>query len=153
MLNLINEKDKKYSLDYNSHLYSESKKSALNVKEIKSQYDKKNNLVDGRKVINRFFNYTFKNNTLVFAVGEDVGMIGCVNQGFAGIQKQYGKLRITDTSIRESSIIGQGIGSAMRGLRPIVEIQYLDYVYWAIQTLSDDLSTLQIEQKVDKKLL
>ena len=69
-------------------------------------------------------------------------MIGGVNQGFAGIQKKFGKLRITDTGIRESSIIGQGIGAAMRGLRPIVEIQYLDYVYWAIQTLSDDLSTL-----------
>ena len=88
---------------------------------------------------------------MVFAVGEDVGMIGGVNQGFAGIQKQYGKLRITDTSIRESSIIGQGIGSAMRGLRPIVEIQYLDYVYWAIQTLSDDLSTLHYRTKGGQK--
>ena len=151
LLNLINEKDKKYSLEYNSHLYSESKLSALNVKEIKPQYDKKDNIVDGREVINRFFNYTFKNNPLVFAVGEDVGMIGGVNQGFAGIQEKYGKLRITDTSIRESSIIGQGIGSAMRGLRPIVEIQYLDYVYWAIQTLSDDLSTLHYRTKGGQK--
>ena len=151
LLNLINEKDKKYSLDYNSHLYSESKLSALNVKEIKPQYDKKDNIVDGREVINKFFNYTFKNNPLVFAVGEDVGMIGGVNQGFAGIQKKYGKLRITDTSIREASIIGQGIGSAMRGLRPIVEIQYLDYVYWAIQTLSDDLSTLHYRTKGGQK--
>ena len=151
LLNLINEKDKKYSLDYNSHLYSESKLSALNVKETKPQYDKKDNIVDGREVINKFFNYTFKNNPLVFAVGEDVGMIGGVNQGFAGIQKKYGKLRITDTSIREASIIGQGIGSAMRGLRPIVEIQYLDYVYWAIQTLSDDLSTLHYRTKGGQK--
>ena len=151
LLNLINEKDKKYSLDYNSHLYSESKLSALNVKEIKPQYDNKDNIVDGREVINKFFNYTFKNNPLVFAVGEDVGMIGGVNQGFAGIQKKYGKLRITDTSIREASIIGQGIGSAMRGLRPIVEIQYLDYVYWAIQTLSDDLSTLHYRTKGGQK--
>ena len=85
----------------------------------------------------------FENNPKVFAVGEDVGMIGGVNQGFAGIQEKFGKYRITDTGIRESSIIGQGIGSALRGLRPIVEIQYLDYVYWALQTLSDDLSTLQ----------
>ena len=82
-----------------------------------------------------------------FAVGEDVGLIGGVNQGFAGIQKKYGKLRITDTGVREASIIGQGVGAAMRGLRPIVEIQYLDYVYWAIQTLSDDLSTLQYRTK------
>ena len=151
LLNLINEKDKKYALEYNSHLYSESKFSALNVKEIKPEYDEKDNIVDGREVINRFFNYTFKNNPLVFAVGEDVGVIGGVNQGFAGIQEKYGKLRITDTSIRESSIIGQGIGSAMRGLRPIVEIQYLDYVYWAIQTLSDDLSSLHYRTKGGQK--
>ncbi len=88
---------------------------------------------------------------MVFAVGEDVGLIGGVNQGFAGIQKKYGKLRITDTGVREASIIGQGIGAAMRGLRPIVEIQYLDYVYWAIQTLSDDLSTLQYRTKGGQK--
>ena len=78
-------------------------------------------------------------------------MIGGVNQGFAGIQEKFGKLRITDTGIRESSIIGQGIGAAMRGLRPIVEIQYLDYVYWAIQTLSDDLSTLHYRTKGGQK--
>ena len=151
LLNLINELEKKYNDQYSSHLYSESLESVKNIKEIKPTYDNKPNLVDGREIINKFFDTTFKNNPLVFAVGEDVGMIGGVNQGFAGIQEKYGKLRITDTGIRESSIIGQGIGAAMRGLRPIVEIQYLDYVYWAIQTLSDDLSTLQYRTKGGQK--
>ena len=151
LLNLINELEIKYKDQYSSHLYSESDKSVKNIGEIKPTYDKKPKLIDGREIINNFFNITFKNNPLVFAVGEDVGMIGGVNQGFAGIQEKFGKLRITDTGIRESSIIGQGIGAAMRGLRPIVEIQYLDYVYWAIQTLSDDLSTLQYRTKGGQK--
>ena len=151
LLNLINELEKKYNDQYSSHLYSESLESVKNIKEIDPTYDNKPKLVDGREIINNFFDITFKNNPLVFAVGEDVGMIGGVNQGFAGIQEKYGKLRITDTGIRESSIIGQGIGAAMRGLRPIVEIQYLDYVYWAIQTLSDDLSTLQYRTKGGQK--
>ena len=151
LLNLINELEIKYKDQYSSHLYSESDKSVKNIGEIKPTYDKKSKLIDGREIINNFFNITFKNNPLVFAVGEDVGMIGGVNQGFAGIQEKFGKLRITDTGIRESSIIGQGIGAAMRGLRPIVEIQYLDYVYWAIQTLSDDLSTLHYRTKGGQK--
>ena len=151
LLNLINELEIKYKDQYSSHLYSESDKSVKNIGEIKPNYDKKPKLIDGREIINNFFNITFKNNPLVFAVGEDVGMIGGVNQGFAGIQEKFGKLRITDTGIRESSIIGQGIGAAMRGLRPIVEIQYLDYVYWAIQTLSDDLSTLHYRTKGGQK--
>ena len=151
LLNLINELKIKYKDQYSSHLYSESDKSVKNIGEIKPTYDKKPKLIDGREIINNFFNITFKNNPLVFAVGEDVGMIGGVNQGFAGIQEKFGKLRITDTGIRESSIIGQGIGAAMRGLRPIVEIQYLDYVYWAIQTLSDDLSTLHYRTKGGQK--
>jgi len=151
LLNLIKELEIKYKDQYSSHLYSESDESVKNIDEIKPTYDKKPKLIDGREIINNFFNITFKNNPLVFAVGEDVGMIGGVNQGFAGIQEKYGKLRITDTGIRESSIIGQGIGAAMRGLRPIVEIQYLDYVYWAIQTLSDDLSTLQYRTKGGQK--
>ena len=151
LLNLINELEIKYKDQYSSHLYSESDKSVKNIGEIKPTYYKKPKLIDGREIINNFFNITFKNNPLVFAIGEDVGMIGGVNQGFAGIQEKFGKLRITDTGIRESSIIGQGIGAAMRGLRPIVEIQYLDYVYWAIQTLSDDLSTLHYRTKGGQK--
>tara|TARA_B100000686_G_scaffold266641_1_gene281544 strand:+ start:1384 stop:3801 length:2418 start_codon:yes stop_codon:yes gene_type:complete len=151
LINLIDEKKKKYKYEYSSHLYSESKLSALNIREVEPSYDNKSKIVDGREIINKFFDLTFKNNPLVFAVGEDVGIIGGVNQGFANLQKKYGKLRITDTGIRESSIIGQGIGTALRGLRPIVEIQYLDYVYWAIQTLSDDLSTLHYRTKGGQK--
>ena len=151
LINLIKELELKYNDQYSSHLYSESDESIINIKEIKPTYDREPKLVDGREVINNFFNITFEKNPLVFAVGEDVGMIGGVNQGFAGIQKKFGKLRITDTGIRESSIIGQGIGAAMRGLRPIVEIQYLDYVYWAIQTLSDDLSTLHYRTRGGQK--
>ncbi len=151
LLNLIDELQNKYESDYSSHLHSESKYSVDNIKEVKPTYSKQNKLIDGREIINKFFDITFDNNPLVFAVGEDVGIIGGVNQGFAGIQKKYGKLRITDTGIRESSIIGQGIGAALRGLRPIVEIQYLDYVYWALQTLSDDLSTLQYRTKGGQK--
>jgi 2-oxoisovalerate dehydrogenase E1 component len=151
LLNLIEELKNKYKIQYSSHLYSESNFSVDKIKEVKPLYQTQNKLVDGREVINKFFDITFSNNPLVFAVGEDVGTIGGVNQGFAGIQKKYGKLRITDTGIRESSIIGQGIGTALRGLRPIVEIQYLDYVYWALQTLSDDLSTLQYRTKGGQK--
>ena len=151
LINLISEKSKKYFNEYSSHLYSQSKYSALYIEEVVPTYSKTPNIIDGREVINKYFDGIFKNNPLVFAVGEDVGLIGGVNQGFAGIQKKYGKLRITDTGIREASIIGQGVGAAMRGLRPIVEIQYLDYVYWAIQTLSDDLSTLQYRTKGGQK--
>ena len=151
LLNLIDELQNKYNFEYSSHLNSESKYSVDKIQELKPTYSKQNKLVDGREIINKFFDLTFDNNPLVFAVGEDVGIIGGVNQGFAGIQKKYGKLRIADTGIRESSIIGQGIGAALRGLRPIVEIQYLDYVYWALQTLSDDLSTLQYRTKGGQK--
>ena len=151
LISLIEEKKKKYEYQYSSHLYSESKFSALKISEIKPLFDSNSKLVDGREIINACFHSIFERNKLVFAVGEDVGYIGGVNQGFAGIQKKFGKLRITDTSVRESSIIGQGIGAALRGLRPIVEIQYLDYVYWAIQTLSDDLATLQYRTKGGQK--
>ena len=151
LIQLINEKEKKYENEYSSHLYSESKNSAIQIKEVNPEYSAKTELVDGREIINKYFFELFEKNPKVFAVGEDVGEIGGVNQGFAGIQKKFGKYRITDTGIRESSIIGQGIGAAIRGLRPIVEIQYLDYVYWAIQTLTDDLSTLQYRTKGGQK--
>jgi len=151
LVNLINEKNQKYEYQYSSHLYSQSKFSALKIEEVKPSYDKNSKLFDGREIINSCFHSIFENNPLVFAIGEDVGLIGGVNQGFAGIQKKYGKFRISDTSVREASIIGQGIGAALRGLRPIVEIQYLDYVYWAIQTLADDLATLQYRTKGGQK--
>jgi pyruvate/2-oxoglutarate/acetoin dehydrogenase E1 component/TPP-dependent pyruvate/acetoin dehydrogenase alpha subunit len=128
---------------YSSHLYSEYESSPLNVKAVSAQYSDKSPMVDGREIINKFFDYTFSKNPLVFAIGEDIGKIGDVNQGFAGLQEKYGELRITDTGIREATIIGQGIGAAMRGLRPIVEIQYFDYIYYALPSLTDDLASLR----------
>ena len=151
LIDLINEKSEKYTYQYSSHLHSESKFSALKISEVKPSYDENSKIVDGREIINSCFHSIFRNNKLVFAVGEDVGIIGGVNQGFAGIQEKFGKLRITDTGVREASIIGQGIGAALRGLRPIVEVQYLDYIYWAIQTLSDDLATLHYRTKGGQK--
>lgn len=127
---------------YSSHLFSQSDQAAINVEEIKPEYNEDSPLVDGREVLQANFEALFRNDPRIFAFGEDVGMIGDVNQGFAGLQEKFGTLRIMDTGIRETSIIGQGIGAAMRGLRPIAEIQYLDYLLFAIQTLSDDLATL-----------
>lgn len=128
---------------FNSFLYSEYPTSPLNVKKVEPIYDAKSPIVDGREVINTFFDELFARDARVFAIGEDVGKIGDVNQGFAGLQEKYGDLRVTDTGIRETTIIGEGIGAAMRGLRPIVEIQYFDYIYYALATLTDDLASLR----------
>jgi pyruvate/2-oxoglutarate/acetoin dehydrogenase E1 component/TPP-dependent pyruvate/acetoin dehydrogenase alpha subunit len=128
---------------YSAHLYSEYDSSPLNVKPIQPTYSRNSEEVDGRKIINAYFHEAFANNPLVIAFGEDVGNIGDVNQGFVGIQQKFGDLRISDTGIRETTIIGQGIGAAMRGLRPIVEIQYFDYIYYALATLTDDLASLR----------
>jgi pyruvate/2-oxoglutarate/acetoin dehydrogenase E1 component len=128
---------------YSSHLYSEFETSPLKVKPVTAVYCDKSPMVDGREIVNRFFDYVFSKNPLVIALGEDIGKIGDVNQGFAGLQEKYGELRITDTGIRETTIIGQGIGAAMRGFRPIVEIQYFDYIYYALPTLTDDLASLR----------
>lgn len=136
---------------YNSHLYSQSDESALKVPEIKPVYGENVTVVDGREIIQSNFEALLKSNPKVFAFGEDVGVIGDVNQGLAGLQQKFGKLRVIDTGIRELSIIGQGIGTAMRGLRPIAEIQYLDYLIFAIQTLSDDLATLHYRTKGGQK--
>lgn len=136
---------------FNSHLYSQSTQSALNIGLQLPQYESNSPALDGREILQAFFHKTFETNPLVFAIGEDVGKIGDVNQGFAGLQEKFGEIRITDTGIRECSIIGQGIGAAMRGLRPIVEIQYLDYLLYAIQILSDDLATLQYRTKGGQK--
>lgn len=137
--------------EYSSHMYSESTESALLIRGVKPEYKEDSKVVDGREVVRACFERHFETNPLVFAIGEDVGKIGDVNQGFSGLQKKYGELRITDTGIRETSIIGQGLGAAMRGLRPIVEIQYLDYLLYAIQTLSDDLATLRYRTKGGQK--
>ncbi len=127
---------------FSSHLYSQSDKQVGHVKEVLPTYDENTELVDGRIIIKDNFDKLFSKHNDVFIFGEDAGNIGDVNQGLVGLQEKYGKLRISDTGIREATIIGQGIGMAMRGLRPIAEIQYLDYLLYGLQILSDDLATL-----------
>ncbi len=135
----LKEEARKY---YNTHLYNEGPKSALKVPEIKPQYAADATVVNGFEVLNKFFDELFAANPKVVAFGEDLGYIGDVNQGFSGLQQKYGNQRIFDTGIRELTIMGQGIGLAMRGLRPIAEIQYLDYLLYGLQPLSDDVATL-----------
>ena len=126
---------------YNSFLYNEGPKSALNIKAVKPYYEEGAKVINGYEVLNKYFDELFASNDKITAFGEDVGYIGDVNQGFSGLQAKYGDQRIFDTGIRELSIMGQGIGLALRGLRPIAEIQYLDYLLYGLQTLSDDLAT------------
>ena len=128
---------------YNSYVYSQSKESVFNAIEIKPIYSESSKTLDGREIVQACFDAAFARDSKIVAFGEDVGKIGDVNQGFAGMQEKYGELRVTDTGIRELSIIGQAIGLAMRGLRPIAEIQDLDYLLYAIQIISDDIATLQ----------
>lgn len=136
---------------FSSHLYSQSAQSALKVEEIKPVYSESSREVDGREVLNACFTAAFSRDARIFAFGEDVGKIGDVNQGFAGLQEKFGELRLTDTGIRECTILGQGIGAALRGLRPIAEIQYLDYLLYALQIMSDDLACLQYRTKGGQK--
>lgn len=147
-LSRINEDNQDY---YSSHLFSQSDEASLKVKEVKPVFSEKSKLVDGREVLQAFFDGALARDPRIIAFGEDVGKIGDVNQAFAGLQKKYGKLRVADTGIRETTIIGQGIGLALRGLRPIAEIQYLDYLIFALQTLSDDLATLHYRTKGGQK--
>jgi 2-oxoisovalerate dehydrogenase E1 component len=128
---------------FNTHLYSESMQSPLQVPVIRPEIDASSPWVDGREVLQACFDAALQREPRLFFIGEDVGKIGDVNQGLAGLQARYGLLRVTDTGIRECTIVGQGIGAAMRGLRPIAEIQYLDYLYYALQIISDDLATLR----------
>ncbi|SMO91380.1 alpha-ketoacid dehydrogenase subunit alpha/beta [Gracilimonas mengyeensis] len=143
VLEYIKESEAENRERYSSHLYSETPKSPLNIEEIKPQYDEDAKRVDGRLVIRDNFDALFKKypNTLIF--GEDSGQLGDVNKGLEGMQEKYGEIRISDTGIREATILGQGIGMAMRGLRPIAEIQYLDYLLYCFQGISDDLATLR----------
>ncbi|WP_338812766.1 thiamine pyrophosphate-dependent enzyme [Bernardetia sp. Wsw4-3y2] len=151
-LKLFLDRTKEENYDrYNSHLHSETELSALKVEEIKPTYSDESPIVDGREVLQSCFINAFENNPLVVAFGEDVGRIGDVNQAFAGLQEQFGESRITDTGIREATIMGQGIGMAMRGLRPIAEIQYLDYLLYGLQILSDDLACLRYRTKAGQK--
>jgi len=138
---------KENELLYNSHLYNVGEKSALKVAGTKAIIAKDAPLINGFEVLNKYFNALFASNPLVVAFGEDVGRIGDVNQGFSGLQAKYGEERIFDTGIRELTIMGQGIGVAMRGLRPIAEIQYLDYLLYGLEPLSDDAATLHFRTK------
>ena len=137
--------------NYSSHLYSQSEWKATNVKEIAPVFSENSLTVDGRVVVRNNFDKIFEKypETLIF--GEDAGNIGDVNQGLEGLQEKYGELRIADTGIREATILGQGIGMAMRGLRPIAEIQYLDYILYCLQGMSDDLATVQYRTKGGQK--
>ena len=131
------------SHSYSSHLYSETEQSPLKVKPEAPSYEEKPEVLSGYQIINAYFDGLLARDARVFAIGEDIGKIGDVNQGFAGLQNKYGELRIDDTGIRETTIIGQGIGAAMRGLRPIVEVQYFDYIYYCLSVLTDDLASLR----------
>jgi pyruvate/2-oxoglutarate/acetoin dehydrogenase E1 component/TPP-dependent pyruvate/acetoin dehydrogenase alpha subunit len=126
---------------YNTDLYNEGPASALKVESIPSEFEEGAPLVNGFEILNRYFDALLAHNPKVVAFGEDVGKIGDVNQGFAGLQEKYGKERVFDTGIRELTIMGQGIGLALRGLRPIAEIQYLDYLLYGLEPLSDDAAT------------
>lgn len=136
---------------YSSHLYSQSSQATGNIAEVKAEYSDESAVKNGFEILNAFFDHTLATNPAVFAFGEDVGKIGDVNQGFAGLQEKFGKLRVSDTGIRENTIIGQAIGMALRGLRPIAEIQYLDYLLFGLQPLSDDVATLQYRTKGGQK--
>ncbi|MDY7395499.1 thiamine pyrophosphate-dependent enzyme [Aureibaculum sp. 2210JD6-5] len=143
LINWIKNYDKEQHLNYSTHLYSENENSATTVKEIKPVYTKDAETVDARIVLRDNFDALLSQHNALLIFGEDAGKIGDVNQGLEGLQQKYGKLRVADTGIREASIMGQGIGMAMRGLRPIAEIQYLDYLLYGLQILSDDLATLR----------
>lgn len=136
---------------FSSHLFSESGASAVQVPEVKPIFADDAPQIDGREVLQRCFRAAFDRDPRVLAFGEDVGKIGDVNQGLAGMQEKYGEWRVTDTGIRECTILGQGIGLALRGLRPIAEIQYLDYLLYAIQIMSDDLACLQYRTRGGQK--
>ncbi len=136
---------------FNSHLHSLSAQNAMKVEEVPARFDGEPLMLNGYEILNKFFDHTFATNPAVVAFGEDLGKIGDVNQGFAGLQEKYGELRISDVGIREATIIGQGLGMAMRGLRPIAEIQYLDYLLYGLQPLSDDVATIQYRTRGGQK--
>jgi pyruvate/2-oxoglutarate/acetoin dehydrogenase E1 component/TPP-dependent pyruvate/acetoin dehydrogenase alpha subunit len=136
---------------FSSHLFSQSDKNVLKVTETAATYDENAEEVDARLVLRDNFDAIFSKYPEALVFGEDAGNIGDVNQGLEGMQEKYGELRVADAGIREATILGQGIGMAMRGLRPIAEIQYLDYLLYAIQIMSDDLATLQYRTRGRQK--
>ena len=139
----LDEIDRLFTVRFQKHLYSETERSALRVPEVPALYSESPRLLSGYEILNVFFDHALEKHPEVSAFGEDVGMIGDVNQGFKGLQKKYGEERVFDTGIREWTIVGQAIGMAMRGLRPIAEIQYLDYLAYAFSPLTDNLATLR----------
>jgi 2-oxoisovalerate dehydrogenase E1 component len=136
---------------YSSHLYSETDRSALHVDSVAPAYSEASLTIAAFEILNKFFDAALSRDPRLIAFGEDVGQLGDVNQGFRGLQEKYGSLRVMDTGIREITILGQAIGLAMRGLRPICEIQYLDYLLYALQLMSDDLATLSWRTKGGQK--
>lgn len=136
---------------YNSKLFTDSLDSHVHIPVVPAEYDENSKWIDGREILNSCFDENFTRDSRIIAFGEDVGSIGDVNQGFAGLQDKFGTLRVADTGIRESTIIGQGIGLGLRGLKPIAEIQYLDYILYAINVISDDLASLSYRTKGGQK--
>ena len=151
LLNWFNAEMVKNDERFNSKLFTDTPQSPLNVPVVAAIYGDDARLLDGREVLNACFDINFDRDKSIVAFGEDVGAIGDVNQGFAGLQNKYGDLRITDTGIREATIIGQGMGLAMRGLRSIAEIQYLDYLIYAMTVLSDDIASLSYRTRGGQK--
>jgi len=146
------EEQKKLNADrYSSHLYSQSEKSAMAIEGVPPVFSDNSPVVTGREVLNANYNILFKENPLALIFGEDVGKIGGVNQTLEGMQAKFGEIRVSDTGIREATILGQGIGMALRGLRPIAEIQYFDYLLYGLQVLSDDLATTHYRTKGGQK--
>jgi pyruvate/2-oxoglutarate/acetoin dehydrogenase E1 component/TPP-dependent pyruvate/acetoin dehydrogenase alpha subunit len=136
---------------YHSKLFTDGDESPFLVTQVPAVYNEESRMVDGREILNACFDTNFARDKRLVAFGEDLGAIGDVNQGFAGLQAKYGELRISDTGIREMTIVGQGIGLALRGLKPIAEIQYLDYLIFALNVLSDDLASLSYRTKAGQK--
>jgi len=151
LVNWINTFQEDTQPEYSSHLHSEQDNNAISIAEVAPAYDENAKMVDGRIVLRENFDKIFTNHPEALIFGEDTGNIGDVNQGLEGLQEKYGDLRIADAGIREATILGQGIGMAMRGLRPIAEIQYLDYIMYALQIMTDDLATLHYRTKGKQK--
>ena len=151
LINWLKLEEEKNNERFNSKLFSGTMHSPMNVPVVPAQYELDAKMLDGREVLNACFDANFERDKTIVAFGEDVGAIGDVNQGFAGLQQKYSDLRITDTGIREATIIGQGLGLAIRGLRPIAEIQYLDYLLYGVTVLSDDLATLSYRTRGGQK--
>jgi len=143
LASIIKEVTQQKIQDLGTHLYSGTGKSALKIPVVSAEYSEDSEEIVGFKILNHFFKKAFQKYSNTLAFGEDVGVIGDVNQGLAGMQKQFGKERVFDCGIREWTIMGQAVGMSMRGLRPIAEIQYLDYIFYALAILTDDLATLR----------